>query len=136
MDLAIQLDRVRASWNRPELSIWPDLPRHSSSGTQDRWNLQETRWLGLADHPDGPLGKPCEPFTRDWVEGPSPIKIKDEYLVYFDRYAQPHDYSAVRLKDLMRWEDCSNEMWFPKDQRHGTVLKIPHTIARLLLARH
>jgi hypothetical protein len=50
--------------------------------------------------------------------------------------AQPHYYGAVRSKDLMRWEDCSKEMLFPKDHRHGTVLKIPDTIARLLLAMH
>jgi hypothetical protein len=35
----------------------------------------------MADHPEGPFGKPGDPFTGDWVEGPSAIKIKDEYLV-------------------------------------------------------
>jgi hypothetical protein len=98
--------------------------------------LKKNLRYAMADHPDGPFGKPSEPFTGDWVEGPSAIKIKDEYLVYFDHYAQPHYYGAVRSKDLMRWEDCSKEMLFPKDHRHGTVLRIPNTIARLLLAMH
>ncbi len=88
----------------------------------------------LADHSDGPFGKPSEPFTGDWVEGPSAIKIKDEYLVHFDHYAQPHYYGAVRSRDLEHWEDCSKEMSFPKDHRHGTVLRVPHKIVQRLLA--
>ena len=62
------------------------------------------------------------------------IRIKDEYLVYFDHYAEPRYYGAVRSKDLRHWADCSQEMSFPKGQRHGTVLRIPSAIARRLLA--
>ncbi len=87
----------------------------------------------VADKPDGPFGPPGEPFTGDWVEGPSAIKIKDEYLVYFDHYASPHYYGAVRSKDLKQWEDCSKEMSFPPGHRHGTVLRIPPDVARALL---
>ena len=82
-----------------------------------------------ADQPDGPFGKPSEPFTGDWVEGPSVIKIKDEYLVYFDHYAEPQYYGAVRSKDLQHWEDCSKAVSFPPGQRHGTVLRIPQRVA-------
>ena len=96
--------------------------------------LKKNLRYALADQPEGPFGKPSEPFTGDWVEGPSVIKIKDQYLVYFDHYAQPHYYGAVRSKDLQHWEDCSKEMSFPQGHRHGTVLRIPHPIARRLLA--
>ena len=84
--------------------------------------LKKNLRYAVADQPEGPFGQPSEPFTGDWVEGPSAIKIKDEYLVYFDHYAQPHYYGAVRSKDLRHWEDCSKEMSFPKGHRHGTVL--------------
>ncbi|HEY9176002.1 MAG TPA: glycoside hydrolase family 43 protein [Verrucomicrobiae bacterium] len=83
----------------------------------------------IADKPDGPFGPPSEPFTGDWVEGPSAIKIKDEYLVYFDHYTNPHYYGAVRSKDLKRWEDCSKEMNFPPGHRHGTVVQVPEQVA-------
>jgi len=96
--------------------------------------LKKNLRYAVADQPGGPYGEPSEPFTGDWVEGPSAIKIKDEYLVYFDHYAQPQYYGAVRSKDLRRWEDCSKEMSFPKGQRHGTVLRIPQAVARRLLA--
>ena len=88
----------------------------------------------MADRPEGPFGKPSDPFTGDWVEGPSAIKIKDTYLVYFDHYAPPNYYGAVRSEDLQRWEDCSKEMSFPEGHRHGTVLRISNGIAQRLLA--
>jgi beta-xylosidase len=83
---------------------------------------------------EGPFGAPDEPFTGDWVEGPSAIRIHGEYLVYFDHYAAPPYYGAVRSKDLKRWEDCSKEMWFPPGQRHGTVIPLEEKRALALLA--
>ena len=96
--------------------------------------LKKSLRYEMADHPEGPFGKPSEPFTGDWVEGPSVIKIKDEYLVFFDHYGQPNYCGVVRSKDLEHWEDCSKQMTFPKGHRHGTVLRIPNRIAQQLLA--
>ncbi len=96
--------------------------------------LKKNLRYAMADRPEGPFGEPSAPFTGDWVEGPSAIKIKDEYFVYFDHYAQPHYYGAVRSKDLRHWEDCSKLMSFPKGHRHGTVVKVSSQVARRLLA--
>ena len=78
----------------------------------------------IADTPAGPFGALSEPITGDWVEGPSAIRIGNEYLVYFDHYAAPHYYGAIRSTDLRAWEDCSKEMDFPPGQRHGTVIGV------------
>ncbi|HVM46610.1 MAG TPA: glycoside hydrolase family 43 protein [Candidatus Acidoferrum sp.] len=96
--------------------------------------LKKNLRYATAAQPEGPFGKPSEPFTRNWVEGPSAIRIKGEYLVYFDHYVQPAYYGAVRSKDLEHWEDCAKEMSFPKGHRHGTVLRIPQSLARRLMA--
>jgi beta-xylosidase len=95
--------------------------------------LKKNLRYAVADQAEGPYGEPSQPFTGDWVEGPSAIKIKDEYLVYFDHYAQPQYYGAARSKDLHAWEDCSKEMTFPKGHRHGTVLRVPAQVAQSLL---
>jgi beta-xylosidase len=95
--------------------------------------LKKNLCYAVADHPEGPYSQPSEPVTGDWVEGPSAIKIGKDYLVYFDHYAQPQYYGAVRSRDLQHWEDCSREMVFPKGHRHGTVLRVPQEIARGLL---
>ena len=97
--------------------------------------LKKNLRYATASRAEGPYGPPAEPFTGDWVEGPSAIRINGEYLVYFDHYARPQYYGATRSKDLKTWQDCSPEMQFPPGQRHGTALKIPSSIARGLLNR-
>jgi GH43 family beta-xylosidase len=94
--------------------------------------LKKNLRYAIAAQPEGPYLRPSEPFTGDWVEGPSAIKIASEYLVYFDHYAKPQYYGAVRSKDLKTWEECSKEMSFPKGHRHGTVLRISQEIAEEL----
>jgi hypothetical protein len=84
----------------------------------------------------GPFGPPSDPFTGDWVEGPSVIQIDGQFIVYFDHYAQPHFYGAVRSADRKSWTDCSTAMHFPPGQRHGTVLRVSAPVAaRLQLQR-
>jgi beta-xylosidase len=96
--------------------------------------LKKNLRYAIATQAEGPFGPPSEPFTGDWVEGPSAIKIKDEFLVYYDHYGQPHYYGAVRSKDLKHWEDCSKELSFPPGHRHGTVVQVTAAVARGLLA--
>lgn len=88
--------------------------------------------LAVADRATGPYGPAGEPFTVSWVEGPSVLRIGDEHYVYFDHYARPHYYGAVKSKDLAHWEDVSKQMSFPKDHRHGTVILIPDELAATL----
>ena len=85
--------------------------------------------------PFGPLGAPFTPPGL-WAEGPTAVKIGDEYLVYFDAYVQKH-YGAMRSRDLVHWEDVTAKVHFPFEgtperMRHGTVIAVPGAlIARL-----
>jgi hypothetical protein len=81
--------------------------------------------IATGDAAEGPFGKAAAPFTGDWVEGPSPLAIDDEFLVYFDHYTRPQYYGGVRSKDLVHWEDVSRQMTFPKGIRHGTAVRVP-----------
>ena len=72
----------------------------------------------------GNYGPASEPITGDyWAEGPSPVKIGDYWVVYFDKYRK-NRMGAVRSKDLRNWEDISDQIDFPKGTRHGTVFKV------------
>lgn len=84
--------------------------------------------IAVGDAAAGPYGKMSEPFTIGWVEGPSAIQVGEEYLVYFDHYASPHYYGAMRSKDLMHWDDVSKEVKFPNGTRHGTALRVPEAV--------
>ena len=72
----------------------------------------------------GPYSKAGPPITgKYWAEGPTVLKLGNEWIVYFDKYTN-HTYGAVRSKDLVNWEDVSDKVSFPKGVRHGTVFVV------------
>jgi beta-xylosidase len=91
--------------------------------------------IGPAGTLRGPFGPLSSPFTPAglWVEGPSAVKVGDEYLVYFDAYTEKH-YSAMRSRDLKTWEQVpAGKLFFPFEKtpermRHGTVLEVPRAL--------
>jgi hypothetical protein len=88
--------------------------------------------LAFADSPSGPWTGVTEPFTKSWVEGPSAVKIGSEWWIYFDHYARPQHYEAMRTRDWKTFEDMSSAVSFPDDHRHGTVVRISEQAARRL----
>lgn len=69
-------------------------------------------------------GKASAPITSNyWAEGPTVIKVGEEWVVYFDKYTEKK-MGAVASKDLEKWREISDLVSFPKGTRHGTVFKI------------
>jgi hypothetical protein len=95
--------------------------------------LEKRLRLAFADSPAGPWTGITEPFTRDWVEGPSAIRIGSEWWIYFDHYTKPQGYGAVRTRDWKTFEDVSEQVHFPADHRHGTVVPIDEKTANQLI---
>ena len=94
--------------------------------------LQKRLRYAFAADPQGPFGPVSEPISIDWAEGPSAIRIGNEYLIYYDRYSRRRYYGALRSRDLRHWEDCSAEMHFPPGHKHGTVRRVSQeTLQRL-----
>lgn len=76
---------------------------------------------------------PSVPITGDyWAEGPTAIKIGDQWIVYFDKYTG-HKYGAVVSTDLVNWQDVSGKIEMPPGIRHGTVFKITKEELAVLL---
>lgn len=72
----------------------------------------------------GGYSAPSAPITGNyWAEGPTAIRVGNEWLVYFDKY-RDHVYGAVRSADLVNWTDASSKVSFPAGARHGTVFTI------------
>ena len=88
--------------------------------------------IAISNQLTGNYDKPTQPITGNyWAEGPTPIKIGDWWIVYFDKYVD-HKMGAVRSKDLKNWEDISEQISFPEGTRHGTVFKVSPEIAEKL----
>ena len=88
--------------------------------------------LAFADSIEGSWSAPTEPFTRDWVEGPSAIRVGEHWHIYFDHYTNPQFYGAVRTKDFKSFEDISEKLTFPPNPRHGTVFTVEPGILKKL----
>ncbi len=87
--------------------------------------------ISVSDTPGGPFTNMSPPFTRDWVEGPTCLKIHNDYVVYYDCYRDRH-YGAVRSKDLETWEDVTQLLSMPKGLRHGTAIEVEPMIVEHL----
>jgi hypothetical protein len=98
--------------------------------------LQKRLRLAFSDSAAGPWTGVTEPFTIDWIEGPSAVKVGADWMIYFDHYAKPHYYGAYRTRDWKTFEDVSKKLSFPDEPRHGTVVRIDSkTAARLRALR-
>ena len=87
--------------------------------------------MASSDDIEGPFTDLSPPFTRDWVEGPTAIKIGENYIVYYDVYRDKR-YAASRSRDLKTWEDVTAQMTFVPGMRHGTVIAVTDdVVARL-----
>ncbi|MFT3748277.1 MAG: glycoside hydrolase family 43 protein [Agriterribacter sp.] len=83
--------------------------------------------IAFSKNVTGKYGKTSAPITGNyWAEGPTAIKIKKKWVVYFDKYMD-HKYGAVTSADLKSWEDISDKISFPDGTRHGTVFAITQT---------
>ena len=90
--------------------------------------------IATADEAEGPYSTASEPFSPDWVEGPTAIKIGDYWYVYYDAYTR-HRYEGARTKDMKIWEPITDLLKFPKGivVRHGTVFSVPQEVLNVLL---
>lgn len=88
--------------------------------------------VAYAKSPYGPWSKASEPFTGKMMEGPTTVKVKDGWLIYYDRY-QLYDFGAHFTKDFVTFEDVSNKVSVPKLHKHGTIFEADETILKGLL---
>ena len=81
--------------------------------------------------PLGTWSEASPPFTPNFTEGPSVVKVKDDYLIYFDSYREKI-YGAVRTKDFKNFEDITRQVSVPAGHKHGTIFSVPVKTIRQL----
>ena len=101
---------------------------------KDEREMPLKKFLLLASGPtvEGPWGEISEPFTESWSEGPSALKVGDDWVVYYDHYRAPQGYRAARSRDLKAWEDASARLRMPSGAKHGSFLRLTDGEAKRL----
>jgi hypothetical protein len=91
--------------------------------------------VAFADSPVGPWRHVSQPFTQQFTEGPSVLKVGEDFLIYFDAYRQGV-YGAIKTRDFKSFTDITRQVSFPAGHKHGTAMQIPKaTLDRLLEPR-
>lgn len=88
--------------------------------------------VAFSDAPSGPWKDVSAPFSENFTEGPSVVKIKDKWLIYFDAYRKA-SYDAVATKDFIHFEDINNKISIPKGHKHGTIVPVKKKVVKQLL---
>jgi hypothetical protein len=79
--------------------------------------------VAFADNPLGPYANVSKPFSDNFTEGPSVVKVKDQWLIYFDSYRKKI-YEAVATKDFKTFENIDNKIKIPEGHKHGTIVVV------------
>ena len=88
--------------------------------------------VAFADNPMGPWKNISTPFSDKFTEGPSVVKLKKEWLIYFDSY-QKKIYEAVSTTDFKKFKNVANTILVPAGHKHGTIVPVKRKTLRQLV---
>ena len=88
--------------------------------------------VAFAADPIGPYQHVSEPFTDFFTEGPTVVKIDNDYLIYYDAYREKI-YGAAKTTDFVHFEDISDQVSLPEGHKHGTIFKTNQQIINQLI---
>ncbi|MCW8312271.1 glycoside hydrolase family 43 protein [Sphingobacterium thalpophilum] len=78
--------------------------------------------VAFATNPLGPFQEVSKPFSAHLTEGPTVVKVKDEWLIYFDSYGSKR-YEAVATKDFKTFKSINDRISVPEGHKHGTIFR-------------
>ena len=79
----------------------------------------------------GPYVNVSQPFTENFIEGPTVVKLKDEWLIYFDVYRKKI-YGAMKTKDFKTFIDVTDKVSVPQGHKHGTIVPVKRKLVEKL----
>lgn len=87
---------------------------------KDNTRPQRNIRAAFGDTPLGPWRDLSPSLTAQFTEGPSALKIGDDWLIYYEHYREKQ-YQALKTRDFETFTNVTSEMTFPKELKHGTV---------------
>lgn len=88
--------------------------------------------VAFAESATGPYKNVSAPFTSSLTEGPSVLRLKDEWLIYYDAYKKM-TYDVMLTKDFITFKDISQEVKIPPGHKHGTIFTVNKRVLKQLL---
>jgi hypothetical protein len=88
--------------------------------------------VAFADDPLGPWRNISKPFTDNFTEGPSVVKVKDDWLIYYDSYRKKI-YETSATKDFINLENITSKTKVPEGHKHGTIVPVKRKFVKQFL---
>ena len=79
--------------------------------------------VAFSNTPVGPWKNVSKAFTDNFTEGPSVVKLKNEWFIYYDSYRKKI-YEASATKDFVHFENVTNTVQVPQGHKHGTIVPV------------
>lgn len=94
---------------------------------------QKNLHVATAEHATGPWSAPSPAITgKEWVEGPTALRIDGRWHLYYDRYTEHRD-GLIVSEDLVHWTDWTDRLRVPSGIRHGTAFPVDPEVAEALV---
>lgn len=90
--------------------------------------------VAFGESPLGPWKNISKPFTHNFTEGPSVIRLKNKWLIYYDAYRHKI-YEVSRTWDFMRFENVTASTIIPEAHKHGTIVPVKKKVVRKLVKK-
>ena len=87
--------------------------------------------VAFSDSPMGPWKNISKPFTDSFTEGPSIVKVKDDWLIYYDSYRKKI-YEASATKDFVSFTNITDKVKVPEGHKHGTIVTVKRKFVKQL----
>lgn len=88
--------------------------------------------VAFSNSPLGPWHDVSKPFTDNFTEGPSVVKVKNKWLIYYDAYRKK-TYDASATTDFVHFNNISTKVHVPEGHKHGTIVPVKKKIIKRLL---
>jgi len=88
--------------------------------------------VAFATNAMGPYSNVSKAFSDNFTEGPSVVKIKDEWLIYYDSYRKKV-YEASATKDFTNFLNIDGKISLPRGHKHGTIVTVKKKFVRRLV---
>jgi len=89
--------------------------------------------VAFATNAMGPYSNVSKAFSDNFTEGPSVVKIKDEWLIYYDSYRKKV-YEASATKDFTNFLNIDGKISLPRGHKHGTIVTVKKKFLRRLVS--
>jgi len=90
--------------------------------------------VAFADNPIGPWKNVSKAFTDNFTEGPAVVKVKDDWLIYYDSYRKKI-YEASSTRDFVHFNNITDRVKLPEGHKHGTIVTVKRKFVKQLKSK-